>query len=228
MLRAPNQLWIFFLLALMALFQPMELKSAPPTKAKKSAIKAPAKPAPTKTAPVSPPPVPVVEPPATPGPPATVSAPTVVEEQKTPPPGKVKKYSRAQVSFEIMGQGFVYSLYGSYRFFRSIALNLGVAHMSYNEVEVLEVPISLSVLFGKKASFLEILSGVTFNLFTENMGSANAAAKFASSPSVPTVGVGYRYWEEDKHGFHFRSMLYGFFTQTTLVPWVGVSLGCTF
>ena len=164
----------------------------------------------------------------------TVSQTGQTAENKQEPARSSGKYSSTQLSVELLGHAQYYSVFGSFRFSENIAANLGLsyfttpmANTSGTSTKLIQVPASVSYLFGEKDSFLELLGGI------DAMMVSNAAPFGAYETSVkrmvflPTVGGGYRYWPVDG-GFSFRATVYGMISGGYLNPWVGTSFGYAF
>ena len=144
----------------------------------------------------------------------------------------------------------IYSIYGSYRFARMFAANIGVSYISISETggtglnatsissSAVNLPFSVSLLLGGENSFFEALAGADM-VFASASGSISLLGSGVSGTTfVPEFGVGYRYWPHDG-GFHFRALLMGLIvpsvtdavTDTTtggFVPWAGLSFGYAF
>jgi hypothetical protein len=151
--------------------------------------------------------------------------------------GGGKKFSRAQVSLELLGSAILYSLQGSYRVTKPIAINLGFSYYSLSStsldatstssVSILQFPASVSYfLLGQKHIF-EVFGGADVALVSgsvnSNSSGINGSVSGGGSTIIPTLGLGYRRWPAEG-GFHMRISGYLFFV-SGITPWVGITLG---
>ena len=148
-------------------------------------------------------------------------------------------YSPAQISFEVLGNAFLYSFFGSYRFgpflggAPNLAFNLGFSTLSITEEEynkgstttsLFQFPFSLSFLWGNRSCFFEALAGIDY----VSAKSKSKSDLISDSGLVKQVGVGFRYWP-DNGGFHFRGMIIRhMFSNGMTLTWPGIAFGYAF
>ncbi len=144
-------------------------------------------------------------------------------------------FSRAHVSFELLGSGVLYSLWGSYRVVEKLAFNLGLSYWGADistttgttSSNFLLVPVSASLLLGGGNHNFEVLAGgVIVTGTTVGTGTTNAN-KISGAGFMPNFGIGYRYWPLDG-GFHFRFLIEMFIASSSVLPWMGLSFGYAF
>ncbi len=164
----------------------------------------------------------------------TDRAPTTAKAQSMATP---EFSSRAQVSFELLGSGLLYSVYGSYRFMDMLAANVGISYWtadvttstSIASYKFLLFPVSMSLLLGDISHNFEIMAGALISSVSSTGVSVGTTTsdKFANAGLIPNFGIGYRYWPKDG-GFHFRLMLEAFVASSSFLPWGGLSFGYAF
>ncbi len=178
----------------------------------------------------------------------TNRTPTAKEAKKSLPattnysvPVTTEEFSRAQVSFELLGSGLLYSIYGSYRLIDKLAFNVGFSYWSADlgttsatatttgTAKFLIFPVSLSLLLGGGNHNFEVLAGGLINSvsITGLNAGTSTADKFANTGFIPNFGIGYRYWPKDG-GFHFRVLAEMFIASSSVLPWIGLSFGYAF
>lgn len=151
-----------------------------------------------------------------------------------------QSFSQFQISGEIFGAGLVYSVFASYRPFKFLAFNLGVSYLSISGTTdasgnsitagdtLVQVPFSVSGLFGGRSNFFEVLGGADFLHNSASVTGTTGIGGAAQAANVALeMGVGYRYWPIN-HGFHFRATVYGFYAASSFFPWFGLSFGYAF
>ncbi|MCB0417570.1 MAG: hypothetical protein H6617_08575 [Bdellovibrionaceae bacterium] len=136
--------------------------------------------------------------------------------------------SKATASVELLGMGYLYSVFGSYKFIPELAANVGISYISVtsgsSSSSTLGIPLSLSFLAGGTNShYFEVLGGGTIFATSTTVGSGLAGSL---SGWVTTIGAGYRYWPKEG-GLHFRATMYGFI-KGGFFPWFGLSFGYAF
>jgi len=116
---------------------------------------------------------------------------------------EAKRTSNAQISFELLGAGILYSIFGSYRINDKFAVNLGLSYFSVSSgittstvstsasVSVFQIPASASLLLGSEGSYFELLAGADI-VFGSASGSSSGITGSASSGGLfPEIGIGW-------------------------------------
>ncbi|MCB0403743.1 MAG: hypothetical protein KDD51_03090 [Bdellovibrionales bacterium] len=136
--------------------------------------------------------------------------------------------SKATASVELLGMGYLYSVFGSYKFIPELAANVGISYISVTSgsstSSTLGIPLSLSFLAGGTNNhYFEVLAGGSIFTTSSTVGSGLSGSL---SGWVTTIGAGYRYWPKEG-GLHFRATMYGFI-KGGFFPWFGLSFGYAF
>lgn len=152
--------------------------------------------------------------------PQTASAPAVPPVEKT-------DFSKGQVGLELLGNGILYSVNGSYRPLRNLALNAGIGGFSVGNASLTIVPLSVSGLMGEQNHNFEVSGGIVFGSVSGTIVGDDSRDKITRNSTIGQVGIGYRYWPVEG-GFHFRAMLFGLFGGGTFLPWPGFNFGYAF
>lgn len=138
-----------------------------------------------------------------------------------------KRFSQAQLGFEVLGAGIIYSVHGSYRPIKPLALTAGFAHYSVLNVGLTLIPLSISGLFGDGDHNLEVMAGPIVAIASGKISGNDFSHRITRSAYLGQVGIGYRLWPVGG-GFHFRAMLHGIFASGIFLPWPGFSFGYAF
>jgi len=145
--------------------------------------------------------------------------------QKIDPP-----YSKFLVSAEVLGAALSGSIFGSYRFLRLFAVNLGMGYTSINgtptQVNLVQFPVSISNIWGGTSHFIEVLAGIDLLLANVNSRWQGYSVNTTGSTLMFQLGTGYRYWPSDG-GIHFRATIYQFFHKN-FTPHIGFGVGYAF
>lgn len=129
--------------------------------------------------------------------------------------------SRFQLGVEAFGPGIYYSVFGSYRIIKELAVNLGASYFPLSSagtssLSVFTVPVSVSLLLGGHSSNFEAIGGLSFLFVSASIPISSTSSSVvrsldaSGSAVMPFFGLGYRLWPEDG-GFSFRATLYGMF-----------------